>query len=82
MLSLQLNSLYRFRTVTSVNQRECPETNLYLSVIINQLLKPEDISHTYVRIECQCWDTDDKDQPVPIELKSETFRPLKEALGK
>ncbi len=44
-------------------------------------LKPEDIPDTYVRIETQCWDTDDKDQPVPVELKSETFRPLKEALG-
>jgi hypothetical protein len=44
-------------------------------------LKPEDIPDTYVRIETQCWDTDDTDQPVPIELKSETFRPLKEALG-
>lgn len=44
-------------------------------------LKSEDIPNTYVRIETQCWDTDDKDHPVPIELKSETFRPLKEALG-
>ena len=44
-------------------------------------LKPEDISDTYVRIETQCWDTDDTDQPVPVELKSETFLPLKEALG-
>ena len=44
-------------------------------------LKPEDIPDTYVRIETQCWDTDDTDQPVPVELKSETFRPLKEALG-
>ena len=43
-------------------------------------LKPEDIPDTYVRIETQCWDTE-SDHPVPVELKSETFRPLKEALG-
>lgn len=44
-------------------------------------LKSEDIPDTYVRIECQCWDTADKDQPLPMELRSETFLPLKEALG-
>lgn len=44
-------------------------------------LKSEDIPDTYVRVECQCWDTSDKDQPVPMELRSETFRSLKEALG-
>jgi hypothetical protein len=66
------HQFYRSKKVTYELQEQIPEG----------LLKPEDISHTYVRIECQCWDTDDKDQPVPIELKSETFRPLKEALGK
>jgi hypothetical protein len=44
-------------------------------------LKAEDIPDAYVRIECQCWDTADKDQPAPMELRSETFRPLQEALG-
>ena len=44
-------------------------------------LKPEDIPDTYVRIECQCWDTDEEDSSMPLELRSETFRPLKEALG-
>jgi len=43
-------------------------------------LKEDDIADTYVRIETQCWDTADVDQPVPVELKSETFRPLAEAL--
>ena len=45
------------------------------------ILKSENIPTTYIRIECRCSDPDDKDHPVPIELKSETFRPLKEALG-
>lgn len=44
-------------------------------------LKAEDIPDTYVRIECQCWDTDEEDSSMPLELKSQTFRPLKEALG-
>lgn len=44
-------------------------------------LKYEDIPHTYIRIETQCWDTDDKDHPVGIELKSETFLPFVEAFS-
>lgn len=44
------------------------------------VIKPDDIADTYVRIETQCWDTDDKGQPVPVELKSETFIPLSEVL--
>jgi hypothetical protein len=45
------------------------------------VLKSEDIPDTYVRVECQCVDPDDKDTPMPVELTSQTFRPLKEALG-
>jgi hypothetical protein len=44
-------------------------------------LKPEDIPDTYVRIECQCWDADEEDSSMPLELRSETFRLLKEVLG-
>jgi hypothetical protein len=45
------------------------------------VLKSEDIPDTYVRVECQCVDPDDKGTPMPVELTSQTFRPLKEALG-
>ena len=45
------------------------------------VLKSEDIPDTYVRVECQCVDPDDKEHAVPVELMSQTFRPLKEALG-
>ena len=45
-------------------------------------LKSGDLSDTYIRIICACWDKDDKDHPLPLELWSNTFRPLKEALGK
>ncbi len=65
------NQFYKSKKLLSDTKEQIPEG----------FLKPEDIPDTYVRIETQCWDTDDKDQPVPVELKSETFRPLKEALG-
>jgi len=66
------NQFYRSKKITYELQEQIPEG----------LLKPENIADTYVRIECQCLDTDDMDHPVPVELKSETFRPLKEVLGK
>ena len=44
------------------------------------ILTPDIIPYTYVRIETQCWDKDDKDHPVAVELKSESFRSLEEAL--
>ena len=43
-------------------------------------LKQEDLDNTYVRIECQCYDSGEPQQPLPLELSSETFIPLKEAL--
>jgi hypothetical protein len=66
------NQFYRSKTPTDDPKEQIPEG----------VLKPENISDAYVRIEAQCLDTDDMDHPVPTELKSETFRPLKEALGK
>jgi hypothetical protein len=66
------NQLYRSKALTYGLKKQIPEG----------VLKPENIPDTYVRIECQCLDRDDMDHPVPIELKSETFRPLKKALGK
>lgn len=44
-------------------------------------LKPEDIAETLIRIECQCLDADVKEDTKPLELRSETFQSLKEALG-
>ena len=64
------DQFYRSKKLLSDTKEQIPEG----------FLKPEDISDTYVRIESQCWDADDKDHPVPVELKSETFRPLQEAL--
>lgn len=42
-------------------------------------VKQEDLDNTYVRIECQCIDSGEPLQPLPLELRSETFIPLKEA---
>ena len=44
-------------------------------------LKPEDIAETLIRIECQCLKADVKEHAKPLELRSETFQSLKEALG-
>jgi len=70
LLKSNLKQFYATKKGTSEAKDQIPEG----------ILKPEDIEDTYVRIETQCWDTDDTDQPVPVELKSETFRPLAEAL--
>ena len=45
-------------------------------------LKQEDLDNTYVRIECQCIDSGEPEKPIPLELRSETFISLKEALSK
>jgi len=45
-------------------------------------IKSEDLSDTYIRINLICMDKNDKDHPLPYEASSNTFRPLKEALGK
>jgi hypothetical protein len=65
-------------------------TQIYLSgylkdpahVIPEGKLKKEDLDNTYVRIECQCIDSGEPQQPPPLELRSETFISLKEALSK
>jgi hypothetical protein len=44
-------------------------------------LKPEDIADTFIRIECQCLKADAKEDAKPLDLRSETFQSLKEALG-
>ena len=64
------NQFYKSKKLLSVTKEQIPEG----------LLKPEDIPDTYVRIESQCWDSTDTVHPVPVELKSETFLLLKEAL--
>lgn len=45
-------------------------------------IKPEDLSKIYIRIDTQGYDKNDKEHPFPLELKSQTFMRLEEALGK
>jgi len=65
------SQFYKTKKLLSDTKEQIPEG----------FLKPEDIPDTYVRIECHCWDTDEEDSSNPLELRSETFRLLKEALG-
>lgn len=45
-------------------------------------IKDEDLSKVYVRVECQGWDKNNKEHPLPLSLESQTFMSLEEALGK
>jgi hypothetical protein len=64
------NQLYRSSTF---------ETNFQIP---EGVIKSEDLSKIYVRVGCQGWDKNDSEHPFPLELNSQTFMPLKEALGK
>jgi hypothetical protein len=74
---------YRVRLLEDMNNQ------FYKSEIITNTsfqipegtIKPERLSQTYVRVECQGWDKNEKEHPIPIDLMSQTFIPLKEALG-
>jgi hypothetical protein len=46
------------------------------------VIKSEDLSKIYVRIDTQGYDKTDSEHPLPLELKSQTFMSLEEALGK
>jgi len=46
------------------------------------LIKSEDLSKIYIRVTTQGYDKNDLEHPLPLELRSQTFIPLKEALGK
>ena len=45
-------------------------------------IKDEDLSKIYVRVECQGWDKNNKEHPLPLNLLSHTFMTLEEALSK
>ena len=71
LLKDSLNQLYRSESISNT-QHQIPEGKI----------KSEDLSDIYVRVECSGLDKDDSDHPVALELRSETIKPLKEALGK
>ena len=43
-------------------------------------IKDEDLSKIYVRVECQGLDKHNKEHPLPLNLQSQTFMTLEEAL--
>jgi len=65
------NQIYRSKGISDT-KHQIPEGKL----------KSEDLSDIYIRVECQGLDKDELEHPVPLELRSQTFRPLEEALGK
>lgn len=77
---------YQVRLLTDMNKQ------FYRSSIISGMLtvcpipegiiNSDDLSKVYVRVGCQGWDKDEHGGFVPIELETNTFVPLKEALGK
>ncbi|CAB1079109.1 hypothetical protein D1AOALGA4SA_6825 [Olavius algarvensis Delta 1 endosymbiont] len=66
-----MRRLYRSKIITDTSV-QIPEGNI----------KSEELSEIYVRVECHGWDKNDKEHPLPLDLMSQTFMPLKEALGK
>jgi hypothetical protein len=77
--------MYVVRLLKDVNNQiymSKPPTQDLKQQVPEGVLKPENIPDMYVRIESQCLDTDDMGHAAPVELKSETFRSLKEASGK
>ena len=72
LLKDSYNQLYRSPQSMSNTQHQIPEGKI----------KSEDLSDIYVRVECSGLDKDDSDHPVALELRSETIKPLKDALGK
>jgi len=75
---------YSVRLLTDVNHQiyRSRESALTIHHIPEGVIKSEDLSKIYVRVECQGWDKNDKEHPLPLELTSQTFMPLKESLGK
>jgi hypothetical protein len=65
------NQFYKSKIITNTSH-QIPEGTI----------KSEDLSKIYVRVECQGWDKNDKEHPLPLDLQSQTFMTLKEALGK
>jgi hypothetical protein len=65
------NQFYKSKIITETSH-QIPEGTI----------KSEDLSKVYVRIECQGWDKNNKEHPLPLSLQSQTFMTLEEALGK
>ena len=71
LLKDMYNQFYKSKIITDTSH-QIPEGTI----------KDEDLSKVYVRVECQGWDKNNKEHPLPLSLQSQTFMTLEEALGK
>jgi hypothetical protein len=74
---------YRVRLLKDANNQFYISSDIFDTTykIPQSLIKSDDLSNIYIRIECRGFDKNDF-HSVPIEFQSETFMHLKEALGK
>ena len=71
LLKDSMNQFYKSKATTDTTY-QIPEG----------VIKSEDLSKIYVRIDTQGYDKTDSEHPIPLELKSQTIMSLEEALGK
>lgn len=73
---------YRVRLLTAGNKQfyRSGGTSLTEHSIPEGIIKTENLSKTYVRIQCQGWDANDSEHFFPLELQSSTILPLKEIM--
>lgn len=55
-------------------------TTLTAHSVPKDIIKSEDLSKIYVRVQCQGWDQNDKEHFLPLELQSSTILTLKEIM--
>ncbi len=67
-----MNNKFYKSSITSDTKYQIPEG----------LIKSEDLSKIYIRVSTSGYDKNDSEHPLPLELQSQTFMPLNEALGK
>lgn len=73
--------MYQIRLLKAGNQfYRSSGTTLTAQTIPEGIIKAEDLSKIYVRVQCQGWDQNDNEHFLPLELQSSTILPLKEIM--
>jgi hypothetical protein len=74
---------YQVRLLKAGNQfYRSSGTTLTAHAIPEGVIKAEDLSKIYVRVQCQGWDQNDHEHFLPLELQSSTILPLKKIMEK
>lgn len=73
---------YQVRLLKAGNQQfyRSGGTTLTAHSVPKGIIKAEDLSKIYVRVQCQGWDQNDHEHFFPLELQSSTILPLKEIM--